>query len=152
MPTNDAEDEAVDDDDRVRGDDDRARVALRGGNRWAYVYGNIDEASHPDMLLEGAALYHATTDGLIPWRQRPDHSLGVFQGPAHEAIRHHIDVASHDTRCLRGEARARSRGILRVAPSRCSAAGAWERSRASAPRPAVRERPYAWIAAEKTRS
>ena len=48
-------------------------VALRGGNRWAYVYGNVDEMSHPDMLLEGAALYHATTDGLIPWRQRPEH-------------------------------------------------------------------------------
>ena len=48
-------------------------VALRGGNRWAYVYGNLDEASHPDMLLAGAALYHATTDGLIPWRQRPEH-------------------------------------------------------------------------------
>ena len=25
------------------------------------------------MLIEGAALYHATADGLIPWRQRPEH-------------------------------------------------------------------------------
>ena len=48
-------------------------AALRGGNRWSYVYGNLDEVSHPGMLLEGAALYHATTDGLIPWRQRPEH-------------------------------------------------------------------------------
>ena len=29
--------------------------------------------SHPDMILEGAALYHQTDDGLIPWRQRPEH-------------------------------------------------------------------------------
>ena len=49
-------------------------VALRGGpDRWAYVYGNIDETSQADMLVEGAALYQATTDGLIPWRQRPEH-------------------------------------------------------------------------------
>ena len=48
-------------------------VALRGGNRWTYVYGNVDEVSHPDVLIEGAALYHETQDGLIPWRQRPEH-------------------------------------------------------------------------------
>ncbi len=48
-------------------------VALRGGNRWTYVFGKIDEASQADMLLDGAALYHATEDGLIPWRQRPEH-------------------------------------------------------------------------------
>ena len=48
-------------------------VALRGGDRWTYVFGNVDEASHSDMLLEGASLYHQTADGLIPWRQRPEH-------------------------------------------------------------------------------
>ncbi len=49
-------------------------VALRGGpQRWTYVYGNLHEASHPDLLAEGAALYHATDDGLIPWRNRPEH-------------------------------------------------------------------------------
>ncbi|KUF12425.1 DUF1636 family protein [Pseudoponticoccus marisrubri] len=48
-------------------------VALRGGDRWTYVFGNVDEVSHPDMLLDGAALYHATGDGLIPWRARPEH-------------------------------------------------------------------------------
>ena len=48
-------------------------VALRGGSRWAYVYGNVDEASHPDVILDGAARYHATQDGLIPWRERPEH-------------------------------------------------------------------------------
>ena len=49
-------------------------VALRGGAaRWTYVFGNVDEVSHPDMLLDGAARYHATQDGLIPWRERPEH-------------------------------------------------------------------------------
>ena len=49
-------------------------VALRGGARkWTYVYGNLHEASHLDTLVEGAALYHETLDGLIPWRTRPEH-------------------------------------------------------------------------------
>lgn len=48
-------------------------VALRGGDRWTYVYGNVDEVSHSDVLLDGAARYHATGDGLIPWRERPEH-------------------------------------------------------------------------------
>ncbi len=25
------------------------------------------------MIIDGAARYHATADGLIPWRERPDH-------------------------------------------------------------------------------
>jgi len=49
-------------------------VALRGGDaRWTYVFGNVDEASHPEMILDGAAQYHDTADGVIPWRQRPEH-------------------------------------------------------------------------------
>lgn len=49
-------------------------VAMRGGPaRWTYVYGNLHEASHPDLLAEGAALYHAAADGVIPWRARPEH-------------------------------------------------------------------------------
>ena len=49
-------------------------VALRGGEeRWTYVYGNLHEASDADLLLEGAALYREARDGLIPWRQRPEH-------------------------------------------------------------------------------
>lgn len=48
-------------------------VALRGGNRWTYVFGNVDEVSHPDMIADGATRYHATRDGLIPWRERPEH-------------------------------------------------------------------------------
>ncbi|TDE34391.1 DUF1636 family protein [Antarcticimicrobium sediminis] len=49
-------------------------VALRGGDaKWTYVFANVDEAAHPEMILAGAAQYHAAPDGLIPWRQRPEH-------------------------------------------------------------------------------
>lgn len=48
-------------------------VALRGDGRWTYVYGDFDEAAHADTILEGLARYHETPDGLIPWRQRPEH-------------------------------------------------------------------------------
>lgn len=49
-------------------------VAMRGGDlRWTYVYGNFNEAADADLLIEGAALYRDTADGLIPWRQRPEH-------------------------------------------------------------------------------
>ena len=54
--------------------DSGCSVALRGGaQKWTYVYGNLHEASHLDTLVEGAALYHDTADGLIPWRTRPEH-------------------------------------------------------------------------------
>lgn len=45
-------------------------VALSGPGRWSYVYGDLSEASVDD-LLAGASRYAATTDGLVPWRERP---------------------------------------------------------------------------------
>lgn len=49
-------------------------VALRGGaEKWTYVFANVDEAAHPEMILAGAAQFHAAPDGVIPWRQRPEH-------------------------------------------------------------------------------
>lgn len=53
--------------------DNGCTVALRGGRRWTYVFGNVDESSHKEMLLTGAAQYHAAADGIIPWRERPEH-------------------------------------------------------------------------------
>lgn len=48
-------------------------IALRGGSRrWTYVYGNLDPSS-ADMILDGVARYRATSDGLVPWRERPEH-------------------------------------------------------------------------------
>ena len=48
-------------------------VALRGPGRWTYVYGDLDPASDLDVLMDGAARYRDTEDGLIPWRERPVH-------------------------------------------------------------------------------
>lgn len=49
-------------------------VALRGGaHRWSYVYGNLDEGEHVDVIREGTRLYKNTSDGLVPWRERPEH-------------------------------------------------------------------------------
>lgn len=48
-------------------------VVLRGGaGRWTYVYGKLDE-SMAEVVHDGATRYHATTDGLVPWRERPQH-------------------------------------------------------------------------------
>lgn len=45
-------------------------VALAGPGRWSYIYGDLNETSVDD-LLAGASRYAATTDGLVPWRERP---------------------------------------------------------------------------------
>ncbi|WP_085792480.1 DUF1636 family protein [Roseivivax jejudonensis] len=48
-------------------------VALRGPGRWTYVYGGLDAARDVETLLDGAARFRDTPDGLIPWRARPEH-------------------------------------------------------------------------------
>ena len=48
-------------------------VALRGAGRWTYIYGDLDPARDLPALVEGAAKYRATADGLVPWRDRPEH-------------------------------------------------------------------------------
>jgi predicted metal-binding protein len=45
-------------------------AALTGRARWSYVYGDLNEALADD-LIAGATQYAATTDGLVPWRERP---------------------------------------------------------------------------------
>ena len=48
-------------------------IALRGGNaRWSYVYGRLDPEK-VGIVLDGVARYRATEDGLVPWRERPEH-------------------------------------------------------------------------------
>lgn len=45
-------------------------VALSGAGKWSYVYGRLTAADAPDILA-GAAAYAATSDGIVPWRERP---------------------------------------------------------------------------------
>ncbi|KIN75389.1 putative metal-binding protein [Sulfitobacter noctilucae] len=47
-----------------------AAVALSEPGKWTYVYGRMTPADAPDILA-GAAAYAASTDGLVPWRERP---------------------------------------------------------------------------------
>lgn len=48
-------------------------VVLRGGEaRWTYVYGNLGP-EQAEMVAEGAAKYRDTSNGLVPWRERPEH-------------------------------------------------------------------------------
>lgn len=46
-----------------------AAVALTEPGKWTYVYGRMTLEDAPDILA-GAAAYAATTDGLVPWRER----------------------------------------------------------------------------------
>lgn len=48
-------------------------IALRGEGRWSYVYGNLSPNEHISSVIDGAIKYLSTSDGLVPWRQRPEH-------------------------------------------------------------------------------
>ena len=48
-------------------------IALRGEGRWTYVYGAFDETGDLAPIRDGAARYRDTSDGLVPWRERPEH-------------------------------------------------------------------------------
>ena len=53
--------------------DQGCSVVLRGGpEKWSYVYGRLDETL-ADVIHDGATRYHATDNGLVPWRERPEH-------------------------------------------------------------------------------
>ncbi|MDM7931400.1 DUF1636 domain-containing protein [Tabrizicola sp.] len=45
-------------------------VALSKPGGWSYVYGRLTLDDVP-AILEGAAKYAATVDGVVPWRDRP---------------------------------------------------------------------------------
>lgn len=46
-------------------------VALSAPGKWSYVYGRLIPED-AQQILAGAAAYAATTDGLVPWRERPE--------------------------------------------------------------------------------
>ena len=47
-------------------------VSFAAPGKWTYVYGDLPADTGAGVILDGAALYGATADGLIPWKQRPD--------------------------------------------------------------------------------
>jgi len=48
-------------------------IVLRGAGRWTYVYGNLNEEAHPEIIADGVTRYLHAADGLVPWRERPEH-------------------------------------------------------------------------------
>jgi predicted metal-binding protein len=46
-------------------------VALSAPGRWSYVYGRLSQANARDVIA-GAAAYAAASDGIVPWRSRPE--------------------------------------------------------------------------------
>ncbi len=47
-------------------------ISFAAPGKWTYVYGDLPADIGADVILDGAALYGATSDGLIPWKQRPE--------------------------------------------------------------------------------
>jgi predicted metal-binding protein len=45
-------------------------ISLAMPGAWSYVYGRLTPADAPD-ILDGAAKYAATSDGIVTWRDRP---------------------------------------------------------------------------------
>ena len=48
-------------------------IAVRSQGRWTYIYGNIDPETQVETVVDGVTRYAATADGLVPWRERPQH-------------------------------------------------------------------------------
>ncbi|MFD0936799.1 DUF1636 family protein, partial [Methylobacterium trifolii] len=46
-------------------------VAVASGDRWTYVYGDLDPVTSARVILDGVGLYAGTPDGIVPWRERP---------------------------------------------------------------------------------
>jgi predicted metal-binding protein len=45
-------------------------IALSKPGAWSYVYGRLTLDDVP-AILEGGGKYAATSDGIVPWRERP---------------------------------------------------------------------------------
>jgi predicted metal-binding protein len=47
-------------------------AAVRRNHAWTYLFGGLDAASGARALVEGARLFSHATDGVMPWRGRPE--------------------------------------------------------------------------------
>jgi predicted metal-binding protein len=47
-------------------------AAIRRENAWTYVFGNLNADSDGPALIAGARIFGESTDGLMPWRGRPE--------------------------------------------------------------------------------
>jgi predicted metal-binding protein len=79
-------------------------IALAGEGRFMYVIGDLDPALHLEDVASASKAYAATTNGIVPWRQRPPTfrkgviaripPLGFKQpGPQHVMPGHDVNLA-----------------------------------------------------------
>ena len=47
-------------------------VTFRGPGRWTYVQGALDPDLHLEDVIAMARAYGETSDGVVPWRARPE--------------------------------------------------------------------------------
>jgi len=47
-------------------------AAIRRDGAWTYVFGGLDADKDAGALIEGARLFAPASDGLMPWRGRPE--------------------------------------------------------------------------------
>ena len=47
-------------------------IAVSGPGRWTYIYGDLSAETSVETILDGLRRYAATSDGLVPWRERPE--------------------------------------------------------------------------------
>jgi predicted metal-binding protein len=47
-------------------------AAIRCENAWTYIFGGLDPARDGPSLIIGAELLAQATDGIMPWRGRPE--------------------------------------------------------------------------------
>ncbi|HRN84615.1 MAG TPA: DUF1636 domain-containing protein [Hyphomicrobium sp.] len=47
-------------------------IALMGRNKWTYLIGNLETATHLDDIVTFARAYEQSSDGIVPWKERPE--------------------------------------------------------------------------------
>ena len=47
-------------------------AAIRRDKAWTYIFGGLDPERDGPTLIAGARLFAGSTDGLMPWKGRPD--------------------------------------------------------------------------------
>jgi predicted metal-binding protein len=47
-------------------------AAIRRDDAWTYVFGGLDPDRDAAALIEGAHLFAGASDGVMPWRGRPE--------------------------------------------------------------------------------
>jgi predicted metal-binding protein len=47
-------------------------AAIRRANGWTYIFGGLEAHRDGQTLIAGARLFASSSDGLMPWRGRPE--------------------------------------------------------------------------------